>query len=345
MMDTMKPLIGKVLTVNGPVDPAVFGKVLMHEHLHSDIYDWERDLLITEERPATPERTAYLMREAVPLLKQCHAFGCHGYCDVTMPPWRGWPTLYRAVAEAAGTHIVMSTGYYRELEIGKYWVKKPEDRMWPKVFTASVEELAELCIRDIVEGINGTDVHAGVIKLGTSAPAMTDLEIKTFRAGARAQKATGVHITTHCTQIGAESTQLELLDREGVDLSRVVIGHTAWHVSHPEQRHVCLEWMKRGATFLPTNLGIKDGTGEAWRPLVESIQRIFDAGHGDKLCLGLDSGYCSESKAFGPMTFLPPSPWTHMFTHTLPAFRRMGMTDEQEDWIMRRNPQRILPVQ
>lgn len=79
---------GKVLTVRGPVEPETLGRVLMHEHLHSDIYDWEKNLLITEEKPPTPERRDYLMREAVPLLKQCHAFGCHGYCDVTMPPWR-----------------------------------------------------------------------------------------------------------------------------------------------------------------------------------------------------------------------------------------------------------------
>jgi len=34
----------------------------------------------------------------------------------------------------------------------------------------------------------------------------------------------------------------------------------------------------------------------------------------------------------------------HMFTLTLPAFREMGLTEEEEDWIMRRNPQRITPV-
>lgn len=344
MHNSMKPLIGKVLTVRGSVAPETLGKVMMHEHLHSDIYDWDNNLLIEEEAPPTRERRDYLMREAVPLLRQCHEFGCHGYCDVTMPPWRAWPTLYRDVAEAADAHIVMSTGFYREMELGTYWVKKPEDRMWPFVITGSEEALAEMCVCEIAEGIHGTDVRAGAIKLGTSAPEMTDLEIKTFRAGARAQKATGVHITTHCTKLGSETSQLTVLDRAGVDLRRVVIGHTAWHLMDKNCRNVIMDWMKRGANFLPTNLGINKDWEEKWRPLVDAIHAVFDAGHGDKLCLGLDSGYCSESKKFGPVTFLPPPPWLHLFKNTLPAFRQLGLTAQEEKNMMETNPQRILPV-
>lgn len=345
MLDSMKAIAGKALTVTGPVEPAALGRMLMHEHMHCDIFDWERNRLITEETPPTPERQAYMMREAVPLLKRCLDYGMKAYCDVSMPPWRGWPTLYRDVSEASGVLIVRSTGFYREMEMGTYWVKKPEDRMWPKVFSATVEELADLCIREIVEGAYGTGIRAGIIKLGTSAPEMTELEAKTFRAGARAQKATGVHITTHCTKLGAETSQLSLLDREGVDLNRVVIGHTAWHLSDPVCRKTCLEWMKRGANFMPTNLGIGADGGENWRPLVEAIHAIFDAGQGDKLTLSLDHGFGSESRAFGPVSYLPPSPWTHMFTHTLPAFRKLGLTPEEEEWIMLRNPQRVVPVQ
>ena len=156
-----------------------------------------------------------------------------------------------------------------------------------------------------------------------------------------------MHITTHCTAYGTESSQLTLLEHEGVDLRRVVIGHTAGLLMDKEGRRTALEWMKRGANFLPTNMGVyhKDPTGERWRPLVEAINEVFQAGHGDKLVLGLDSGYCSESKAFGPMTFLPPEPWTHMFTHTLPAFRKMCLTPQEEKTMMETNPQRIVPVQ
>ncbi len=106
---------------------------------------------------------------------------------------------------------------------------------------ASVEELTEHLVRQIAEGIHGTAVRAGAIKLASSQPPMTDLELKTFRAGARAQRETGVHITTHCTRLGAETSQLTILADEGVDLRRVVVGHTARHIALRDYRKTILE--------------------------------------------------------------------------------------------------------
>lgn len=335
---------GKVITVRGPVKPEALGKVMMHEHIHADIYDWERKELITEEKPITAERRDYLMKEAVPYLKQCNDYGCFAYVETTPVPWRAWPTFYVEASQAANMHIILCTGYYREVEMGKYWVRKPEDQIWPFVREATVEELAEFCIREILEGVHGTGVHAGAIKLGTSQPEMTDAEKKTFHAGARAQKATGVFITTHCTRIGAESSQLAILEEEGLDLTRVVIGHTASHLMDPDCRKVCINWMKRGANFLPTNLRMDGEEGpERWRPLVEAVHEVFDAGLGDKIVLGLDCAFCSEGGEF-QYCVMPPPPFLYMFTHTLPAFRRMGLTEDEEKMILLKNPQRILPV-
>ena len=338
------PANGKVVTVRGEVEPEALGAVLMHEHLHADMYDWAAGRFIAEERPASDERRQYLLDQAVPLLRQCREHGCRAFVEATPPPWRAWPDLYREVAEAADVYIVLCTGFYREVELNTYWAKTPEEQIRPFVREASVEALADYCIGEIVDGVHGSDIRAGAIKLGSSQPAMTEAEAKAFRAGARAREATGVHITTHCTRIGSETSQLGLLDAEGVDLTRVVIGHTAKHLMDPDCRKVCLEWMRRGANFQPTNLGIRE-QGERWRPLVEAFHEVFDAGLGDRLCLGLDSGYCSESKEFGPVTFLPPPPFVHMFTHTLPAFRRLGLAVEEEEAMMTTNPQRVLPVQ
>jgi hypothetical protein len=77
---------------------------------------------------------------------------------------------------------------------------------------------------------------------------------------------------------------------------------------------------------------------------VEAIHEIFDLGLGEHLCFSLDGAFASES---GPLVYCvaPPPPFLHMYTHTLPAFRKLGLTAEEEDTIMRRNPQRIIPVQ
>lgn len=338
---------GKVITVRGSVEPTVLGRVMMHEHLHSDCFDWEKQELINEETPTSPERRELLLREAVPFMKQWNHFGCHAYVETTPAPWRAWPSMYVEASKVADIHIIVCTGFYAEMNDDEYWVKKPEDKIWRFVREAPMEALADFCIGEILQGIHGTAVRAGAIKLGTRNPMMSALEHKAFQAAARAQQATGVHITTHCTQLGAESDQLSVLEKEGVDLNRVVIGHTAAHLMNPERRKICLDWMRRGANFLPTNLGIAENepTGEGWRPLIEAIHDVFDAGLGEKLTFGTDWAFVSESGPFGACTFMPPPPFIHLFTHTLPAFRAMGLTVEEEEWIMRINPQRVLPVQ
>ena len=105
-----------------------------------------------------------------------------------------------------------------------------------------------------------------------------------------------------------------------------------------------MEWMRRGANFLPTNLRMDGEQGpERWRPLIEAVHEVFDAGLGHKIALGLDCAFCSESGEF-QYCVMPTPPFVYMFTHTLPALRRLGLTPEEEDAIMRVNPQRILPV-
>lgn len=335
---------GRVITARGPIGPAELGAVLMHEHLHSDMYDWDRKEVVNEEKPITEERRQLLLREAAPFLKKCNDHGCFTYVEATPIPWRAWPTFYTEMSDAANMNIVICTGYYREVEEGTYWVKTKEDAIWPFVRSSSINELADLCKREILEGINGTDVRAGAIKVGTSAPELTEAEEKTFRAAARAQRVTGVHITTHCTKLGAETSQLQIFDDEGVDLSRVVIGHVAGHLMDGKCRKTCIDWMRRGANFLPTNLRM-DGEGrpESWRPLVDAIHEIFDAGLGEHLVLGLDCAFASETEPF-TYCIMPPPPFLYMFEHTLPAFREMGLTEQEEKTIMMDNPARILPV-
>ena len=342
MHDAMKPLIGKALTVTGPVEPEVLGKVMMHEHLYGDCNNWVPPM----REKTRPEFRDLIVREGFPFIKKCNEYGCHAFVDATVMPGRADAAFYREAAEATGMHIILCTGFYREVELGTYWARKPEYQIWPYVREASVEQLAEYCVREIVEGIGGSSMRAGAIKLGSSGPVFTQAEEKAFRAGARAQKETGVHITTHCTNKVAAFAQLLLLDEEGVDLSRVAIGHIGWSLGEKAFREACIPWMKRGASILPTNLGIGDDGGERYRSLVDGIHRLFDAGVGDRLGLGLDSSFCDQMED-GIFRYdnVPPPPWLHMFTHTLPAFRKLGLTAEEEDWMMRRNPQRIIPVQ
>jgi len=329
-----KPTKGKVVTVRGEVDPAVLGGVLMHEHLYCSCRDWV-------EGPTPPDRVEMVMSYGVPNLRKLHDDGCHALVDCTPMPWRAWPDTYLKIAEAADLHVILSTGFYREMEVGGYWVERPEQAIWPAVREKSIEELAELCAREITEGLHGTDVRAGIVKLGSSGAELTAAETKAFRAGAAAQQATGVAITTHCTASGAHLSQLELLTEAGADPARLIIGHTQGHLVR--ETDSVREWMRRGATFLATNLRM-DGDWEFWTDFVAVVRRLFDEGLGGQIALGLDWAFDTEQGPFLGCSFMPPPPFRYIFTHTLPRFRKLGLEESQIEQMMVANTARVLPV-
>lgn len=327
-------LEGKVITTRGPVKPDVLGAVLMHEHLHSDLRTWE-------EKPISAERMELLTGYAVPNLKRLNEYGCHAFCDCTMPPWRAWPDVYVKVSDAADINIVLATGFYREIEVGTYLIETEADAIWPWVREAAVEELAEMCIREFEDGIHGTDVRPGCLKLGTSSKDLTPAELKTFQAVAMAHRSTGLFITTHCTRPGAHVAQLDVLEAQGVDPHRVVIGHTTGHVVG--ENETVRECMKRGATFLPTNLRM-DANWDFIRSFVSAVRELFQDGFGDRIVLGLDWAFENEQGPFLPCTFMPPPPYVYMFTHVMPRFRELGLEEEAIEQMLVKNPARIMPV-
>jgi predicted metal-dependent phosphotriesterase family hydrolase len=93
MNKAMQHLQGQVVTVRGPVEPEKLGAVMMHDHLHVDFYDWEKQQLITAEKPCSAERRRYLLDDAVPLLKECRRYGMGAFVDPTFPPTRAWGLL------------------------------------------------------------------------------------------------------------------------------------------------------------------------------------------------------------------------------------------------------------
>ena len=60
-----------------------------------------------------------------------------------------------------------------------------------------MQQIAELIIREIEQGIEGANIKAGVIEVAARSDAMTPAEVKVFQAAARASRATGIAIATH----------------------------------------------------------------------------------------------------------------------------------------------------
>ena len=90
---------------------------------------------------------------------------------------------------------------------------------------ADIDEVSNMLVNELTNGVEGTGIIPGVIKIGTSLNVIEPWEEKGIRAISRAHKKTGVPIVTH-TQGGTMGLeQLEIFHQEGVISENIVICH------------------------------------------------------------------------------------------------------------------------
>lgn len=193
----------EVMTVRGPVAAERLGRTLMHEHL---IVDTTRE-----------HRAAGLLNDGVQALAELERFrevGGGTVVDLTNRSLGQRPRSLQRLSEQSGVHIVLGTGLYRQPFFDREWLDR-----------TSARALADLFVADLTTGIDDTGVRAGIIGEIGSGEHMTAQEERVFRAAALAHLATGATISTHAAHWPVGLDQLDLLESEGVDPHRVVIGH------------------------------------------------------------------------------------------------------------------------
>ena len=89
------------------------------------------------------------------------------------------------------------------------------------------DEIAEIFVHDIENGIQGTDIKAAFIKCAADEPGVTPNVEKIHRGAARASKQTGRPIMAHShpkSETGL--AQMRIFEEEGVDPAKVQVAHT-----------------------------------------------------------------------------------------------------------------------
>lgn len=206
-----------IRTVLGDVEPAKLGITYVHEHLIID------SPLIVDR---WPHIHLFSVDDAVAELEPCVAAGVGGIVDA-MPAASGrGPVRLAEISRRSGVHVIACTG----LHTSKYY----EGQRWTS--EESPEVLAAFFIDDVLEGIDRYDYmgpvvrrtpyRAGILKVGVLEDTPTARDVRVFEAAAIAHARTGVPILTHCEGGRGAMEQVELLQRLGVPLDRVVISHT-----------------------------------------------------------------------------------------------------------------------
>jgi phosphotriesterase-related protein len=195
----------------------------------------------------------------------------------------------------------------------------------------------DLFVREIQEGIGETGVRAGILKCASDRPGITPGVERVLRAVARAHRLTGVPITTH-TPTPPEPWGLEqqrVFKEEGVDLSRVVIGHSGGTVN--TEYHLSL--IDNGSYLGFDHFGLPGITLEE---RVESVARLCDRGYAERIVLSHDAMCFVDWFPRSMMDSNQTWRWTYISDFVLPAMRARGISEQDVTTMLVDNPRRIL---
>lgn len=205
-----------VRTVLGDIQPEEMGLTYSHEHI------------VIEEGFTTLNNPEFILNDTLRIsaeLKEFYKLGGRTMVD-TMPAACGRNILKLAeVSRNTGVNIIVPTGLHAEI----YY---PPNH-WR--YHLSVDELTELFIKDVIDGVDEYDYNcpivkrtrhkAGMIKLATGDEKITDHQHKIFEAVVNAHLETGAPILTHTNGGKQAIGQVELFHKLGADLKHIVISH------------------------------------------------------------------------------------------------------------------------
>ncbi|MHA3722488.1 phosphotriesterase family protein [Leucobacter sp. HY1910] len=294
----------QVMTVLGPVDAESLGRVMPHEHvLCKELGMGEGPL--DDIEGAIADLIAF--KEA----------GGGAVVDLTTPDLGRDPRALRRASEESGVHIVMGAGWYRESFYTEDFNK------------SSVNELAERLIKDIEAGEDG--VRPGVIgEIGADHDYLSALEERALRACARAHKHTGLAIVLHAVMSEVGAWQLDVLEDEGVDLSRVGVGHCDLY---PDiDYHVRLA--ERGAFVMYDTQSLPSPELDAAR--IENAVEMVRRGYTEQLLLSHDVCTPSGRAAGGGPGY------AKTLTTVLPTLHERGVSTDATTRIVTHNAWRLL---
>jgi phosphotriesterase-related protein len=307
-----------VQTVLGPIAPDDLGFTLPHEH--TQIALWH-----------IPNRWDYwqLTRDEPVILDELARFrdaGGSGLVDLTLPGVGRDPAWLHRLAEASGLHLVMGCGWYRTA----YY--PPEAR----IDRRSVDDLADELVREVEAGVGDSGIRPGIIgEIGTDKPWVSPAEERVHRAAARAARRTGLAITTHGVLSDVGLAQLRILEEEGADPTRVVIGHAD---SYPVLEHQ-LAIVERGANVEFDFIGMPwPREREAETRTVELACELLARGHAERILLSHD--VCNDDQ----LTVNGGNGYTYLTATFLPRLREAGVSDAEIETMTVTNPRRLLAI-
>jgi phosphotriesterase-related protein len=315
-------------TLTGEIAPDKLGTTLMHEHV---LWFSGPRLEDTGYTPIPDDLQSDTVDFAVSLLNDAARVGIDTVVDLT--PFRPL-NLYKRIAEQTTVKIVPSTGFYRRAKIPGQWANMEDEK-----------QMEELMLKEVTEGIDGTKIRAGIIKVAGEAASLSDWEKKVFRAAARVQKATGTPIATHT---GGALEQFNLLVKTGADPHRIFLSHV--DVGRKGKPGELISIAKEGGYLEVDTFGQNFYT--PWSDLVSFLRSFCDAGLANRIFISIDSNWHWEKRkkifeGAGAPNFDPNAAnrtFAYMITDAVPSLLKSGFSTKEINTFLVDNPRNFFQI-
>jgi phosphotriesterase-related protein len=317
--------MAQVQTVMGVVESDQLGTTLMHEHI----------MLVNPEietnYPGRFDEEAEIAR-AQQRLRELKALGVDTVVDLTVIGLGRDVARVRRIVEPTGLNVIVATGVYTFDELPFFFKNHG-----PGTINGGPDILDHCFTTDIVDGIGHTGIRAGILKCVTDRKGLTpDIE-RLLRANARVHRATGVPISTHTDAATRRGRDQQLIFRqEGVDLSRVIIGHSgdSTDISY------LTGLMDAGSYIGMDRFGLETVLGNDER--IKTLVTLVGLGYANKMVLSHDTSCFSQNYDPDRRVALLPD-WTHdnLIGKIVPILREAGVSDGDLQLMLVGNPAEI----
>lgn len=313
-------------TARGALDTADLGVTLMHEH----VFIMTTEIAVNYPEAWGDERTR--IARAIERLDELKSRGVDTIVDLTVVGLGRYVPRIATIAAATELNIVVATGLYTYNDVPfRFHFQGPGTAL------GGPEVMTEMFVRDITRGIADTGIKAAILKCATDEPGLTPGVERVLRAVAQAHRQTGVPISTHthaATHRGLD--QQRVFAEEGVDLSRVVIGHCGdtTDLAYLEELMAAGSYLGMDRFGVDAYLSFEDR--------VATVATLCARGHAGQLVLSHDASCYFDALPEATLPVAMPN-WHYLHIHNdvLPALRRQGVTEEQITTMLVDNPRRI----
>jgi len=305
----------EIMTVLGPISATEIGTTLAHEHILVDFigadstgyHRWDRQ---------------HVVEKALPFLEAIQEKGCQTFMECT-PAYLGRdPELMKRISEKTGMNILTNTGFYGA---------RNNIFIPPQAFEMSPEELASDWIAEFYDGIEGTGVRPGFIKMAVDRNnSLIPMHEKLVRAAALTHLETGLVIMSHTGPDKPAFDQLGILAEYGVSPEAFIWTHA--------QAGTLDGWIK--AARMGAWVSLDNVNEKRIQEYIENLSALKAAGLLKQVLLSHDSGWYRVGQKDGGKY----NGYTTIFTELIPALLQNGFDEEDIEDLLHHNPARAFTI-